>query len=169
MPSHVGGAVGVALGRACKQPGADAPACAACAGRLSRPQVSARLIRQADSRRLIVYLYQLFDKKSPSSSVIAGTWKRESLDNPGSEELVAVDLVFLLGELDGLAGTPFAEEMGRWGPAGGAAACPPKDAALVLAAALALPHRHAELGGCLAGRTARAVTVARLGLAWRPC
>lgn len=111
--------MGVALGRACKQPGADAPACAACAGRLSRPQVSARLIRQADSRRLIVYLYQLFDKKSPSSSVIAGTWKRESLDNPGSEELVAVDLVFLLGELDGLAGTPFAEEMGRWGPAGG--------------------------------------------------
>ncbi|KAL4443632.1 hypothetical protein ABPG75_011369 [Micractinium tetrahymenae] len=76
-------------------------------------KVSARLVRQPDNRRLTVYLYQLFDKKSPSASVIAGTWKRESLDNPGTEELVAVDLVFLLGELDGLQGTPFAEEMGR--------------------------------------------------------
>ncbi|KAL4447266.1 hypothetical protein ABPG77_007299 [Micractinium sp. CCAP 211/92] len=76
-------------------------------------KVSTRLSRQPDNRKLTIYLYQLFDKKSPSSSVIAGTWKRDSLEDPGTEELVAVDLVFLLGELDGLAGTPFAEQMGR--------------------------------------------------------
>lgn len=88
-----------------------------CAG----PQVKAKLIREPDNRRLLVYLYQTFSKDSLSSSLLAGTWTRKSPENH-QEEVVAVDLRFVLSFLDGFDGSPFMQAVdgcvGCWrGPA----------------------------------------------------
>jgi len=39
-----------------------------------------RLNREAGNKKVIVYIYQNFDKKTPYSSLISGTWTRENAD-----------------------------------------------------------------------------------------
>ena len=85
-----------------------------------KAKVTTRLSRQPGNRTLRVDLYQILPKDSPNASLIAGTWKREDPDTR-EEEIVAVDLRFVLSALDGMEGSPFADQMDRWagGWAGG--------------------------------------------------
>ena len=76
------------------------------------PQVSARLTRQPGNRKLRVSIYQIFSTSTLSSSLISGTWQRKNADTE-EDELVAVDLRFLLSMLDGFDGSPFMEQMDR--------------------------------------------------------
>ncbi|EFN57988.1 hypothetical protein CHLNCDRAFT_142147 [Chlorella variabilis] len=77
-----------------------------------RVRVSARLTRQPGNRKLRVSIYQIFSTSTLSSSLISGTWQRKNADTE-EDELVAVDLRFLLSMLDGFDGSPFMEQMDR--------------------------------------------------------
>ena len=60
---------------------------------------------------------QVLTKDAPGASLVSGTWKRraDGGGEGGQEELVAVDLRYVLGMLDGVEGSPFLDEMDRWG------------------------------------------------------
>ena len=78
-----------------------------------KAKVTTRLSRQPGNRALMVDLYQILPKDSPGTSLVAGTWKRQDPDTR-EEEIVAVDLRFVLSALDGMEGSPFVDQMDRW-------------------------------------------------------
>ena len=67
-------------------------------------------------------LFQLLARDSPSASLLSGTWKSRSQDaaqqaqqgEQQGEEIVAVDLVWVFKEMDGMADSPFMQQMERW-------------------------------------------------------
>ena len=72
----------------------------------------AKLIRQPDNKRLVVYVYIPLTKDSVSCSLVSGSFVRRGADSE-EEELVAVDLPYILRGLDGMADSPFMEQMDR--------------------------------------------------------
>lgn len=87
--------------------------------------VGAHINRQPGCRSLKLVLYVTWPKDRPGANLVNTVWKRrtEGMDFDTcevvvEEEMVAVDLALLLGQLDQHHGTPFAEQMHRWGGAG---------------------------------------------------
>ncbi|EFN53289.1 hypothetical protein CHLNCDRAFT_136932 [Chlorella variabilis] len=82
--------------------------------------VGAHINRQPGCRSLKLVLYVTWPKDRPGANLVNTVWKRrtEGMDFDTcevvvEEEMVAVDLALLLGQLDQHHGTPFAEQMHR--------------------------------------------------------